>query len=450
MGVVEVEIAQLQFDLENPRIGGAKSQRDALQKIIDDQQEKLVVLAENIVEEGMNPMDRFLVFRGSKDSDTFIVYEGNRRLAALRILANRTVLADLDIKESLRRRLDKLAQNFERSSVEPLSCFEVESRIAANKWIHLRHTGENGGKGIVSWSGIASSRFRGQDPALQALEFVRIYGGLTDEQREKLADRFPITTLNRLLSSREVRQRLGFDVQDGKLVSGLPPEELMKPLEKIVVDIAEKRVNVSGLKNKDQQVKYVEEFGPASRPDLKTVGVVRPIEGIGISDFKPKESAKPRKKRPSDPSARRSLIPRGVKMAVTDNRSSIIFEELRKLKVDATPNAVAVLFRVFLELSVDHYMEQNRIPLKFKDGKSGKSFDKSLKAKVTEVVDHLSANGGNKKDYASILRALSVEESPLHIDLLNAYVHNRFATPSTKDLVAAWNNAQRFFEGLWP
>lgn len=448
MGPLELRIADLALDLENPRFAGAKGQRDALQKIIDDQQEKLVALAEHVVEAGMNPMDRFLVLGGKRVSDGYIVLEGNRRLAALRILANPTVLDGLTIATALKRSFDKLAKRFERSSVEPLSCFEVDDRVAGNMWIQLRHTGQNGGRGIVDWSGVAASRFRGQDPALQALEFVRTHGDLDDAQKEQLDDRFPITTLDRLLSSREVRQELGFDVKNGKLLSGLPAEELMKPLRGMVLDLAERRINVSTVKNREDRAKYLQKFDSANKPDLSKVGKVRAIEGIGANDFKSRNSA-PRKKPTTDPSARRTLVPRRARLSVTDNRTAEIFRELGKLKIDEARNAIAVLFRVFLELSVDHYMERHALPQQYVDPKNGRTIEKNLKLKVQDVVDHLVANGGNRKDYAGVIRGLSVTHSPLYIDLLNAYVHNRFTTPQSQDLVACWNDSQRLFEGIW-
>jgi len=248
MGPVSLEIAELLLDLENPRIVGAKNQRDALHKIIDDQKEKLLVLGRSIIEdEGMNPMDRLLVLKEGKG---FVVLEGNRRLAALRILATPAVLHDIPAPTPLRRAFDKLAERFDRTTIEPLACYEIANRAEGVKWLHQRHTGENGGKGVVGWSGLASSRFRGKDPALQALAFVARHGALTDQQKAALESQFPITTLDRLLSSREVRSRLGFDVKSGKLVSGLPPEEAMKPLRQMVLDLAEGRKNVSQLKNK--------------------------------------------------------------------------------------------------------------------------------------------------------------------------------------------------------
>ncbi len=401
MGPIPLEIAKLLLDLENPRITGAKSQREALQKIVADQEDKLLALAESIVEdEGMNPLDRFLVVRGP-DAGKFTVLEGNRRLAALKILNTASILDGISLSPSLKHSFDKLSKRFDPASVEPLAAFEVANREAGLKWILLRHTGQNDGKGVVPWSALASTRFRGKDPALQALAFVAAHGNLTVDQ-QKLLESFPITTLDRLLSSREVRQRLGFEVKNGKLLSGLKPDELIKPLRQIVLDLAEGRKNVSQLKNKQQQIEYVEkDFDAGSKPDLTTIGALRHVDDLSEADFssKPSQASSRKKKGSTDPSQRKTLVPKGVSVSISDNRIASIFGELRRIKLDDAPNAIAVLFRVFLELSIDHYMRANSIKPKYKDPKSGKEYDKNLKTKLKEVVDHLVANGADRKDY---------------------------------------------------
>lgn len=451
VGPVQLEIADLLLDLENPRIVGAKSQRDALQKIVEDQKEKLLVLARSIIEdEGMNPMDRLLVLKANSG---FTVLEGNRRLAALKILAAPSILDDVPISTGLRRAFGRLSERFDRSTVEPLPGYEIASREDGVKWLHQRHTGENGGKGVVGWSGIAASRFRGQDPALQALAFVDTHGALTPQQATLLADQFPITTLDRLLSSREVRNRLGFDVKNGKLVSGLPPEELLKPLRQIVLDLAEGRKNVSQLKNKAQQIEYIEkDFPRTSLPTLSKIGPIRPVEEIVNGDFRAKPAATgPRKRQRAkrESSERLTLVPKNAKLSIGHRRIGLIFEELRGLKVAQARNAIAVLFRVFLELSVDNYMDTRHISLTVKD-KGGHEKDKNLRTKVTEVVEHLVVvEGKNRQAFKSVLRALSTAHSPLSMELLNDYVHNRFTTPKAADLLASWDDAQQLFEALW-
>ena len=59
------------------------------------------------------------------------------------------------------------------------------------------------------------------------------------------------------------------------------------------------------------------------------------------------------------------------------------------------------------------------------------------------------ANGTDKKYLDGVTRALSNSNHPLSIDLQHAYVHNRYVTPSERDIVVAWDNAQFFFEKIW-
>jgi hypothetical protein len=155
------------------------------------------------------------------------------------------------------------------------------------------------------------------------------------------------------------------------------------------------------------------------------------------------------RQRKSDPSDRKVVIPRGAKLNITDNKVAEIAKELRRLKVDESPHAIAVLLRVFLELSIDHYMDAHKLPLQYVE-KGGNKRDKSLNSKMQEVSTHLVGNEAVvKKDLLGVERAVSDPKSPLHLNLLHAYVHNRFVTPKARELIAAWNEAQRFMECIW-
>ena len=110
MPSIDLLVDQLLLDTNNPRIRDAHKQRDALQKVIEDQGDKLAVLAESIARNGLNPVDRLLVVADSKNN--YVVLEGNRRAAALKILSNPAVLTSLDIDDALQRRLERAAENF--------------------------------------------------------------------------------------------------------------------------------------------------------------------------------------------------------------------------------------------------------------------------------------------------------------------------------------------------
>lgn len=178
MGAIDCSIDQLLLDSENPRNEIATSQRDSIQKILDDQGEKLFALAEDIVEAGLSPMDRILVLREKKNSNRFIVLEGNRRIAALKILSNPSVLTSLHVKASLQKKFEALCHRFVLSDIEPMACYEVTDREEGNRWILLRHTGENEGRGVVAWSALAASRFKGESLRYKRLSSFEITASL--------------------------------------------------------------------------------------------------------------------------------------------------------------------------------------------------------------------------------------------------------------------------------
>jgi hypothetical protein len=447
MGARQLDIDELLLDLENPRISRAGSQREAIQRIIEDQDVKLVVLAESIVADGLNPMDRWLVLKSPDERGKYIVLEGNRRLATIRMLHNSAVMNDLEVRQPVKKKLEELAGQFDVKAIEPIDCFEIADRAAAAPWLNQRHTGENKGSGIVNWGGIATARFRGRDPALQAFEFVLNHGSLQDEEKELLHEFFPISTLDRLLSTPAVRQKLGLDIVDSKLITELPASEAIKALRRIAMELATGAVNVTQLKHKDQQVAYVSKLG-RDLPNLtKRSGPPRHIDALGEQDFKPTPAPKPKPK-PRPPLVRKTLIPRDSYIVTVSNpKIAEIVKELRSLLLVEYPHAISVLFRVFLEQSTDHYLTASGISLEIKT--NGGPKEKSLRTKVGEAVAHMIKNGVQKRSLDGVTKGIDDPQSPLYVNTLHNYVHNRFYSPTERELKVAWDNSQLYFETIW-
>ncbi len=444
---VKLKIEDLVLDHDNPRISNAAGQQEALQKIVSDQKTKLVKLAQSIVDYGLNPMDRFLVLRLNQTPKRYIALEGNRRVAVFKLLTKPSVMSGLDMPPPMKRILERLAANFKKSRIEPLPCFELSSREAARYWLSLRHNVGHEGAGVDPWATLAKRRFEGKPPSVQALELVTERAGLTASERATITDKFPASTLERLLENRAARKEIGLDVKDGKLVTKLPAAEIAKPLKKIVLDLASKKTRVGALMKTDDMLSYLrKDLGKDHLPDLsKARSEPRSLDEIPISEF-PK-APRSRRRKP-DPSDRREVVPKDCPIHVKDNRIAEIYKELRTLKLDDAPNAIAVLLRVFLEMSVDHFLEDNGGSLKFKRSGGGEGF-KDLASKLAEVVAMLVSMNVPKEHFAAITRSLSVKSSPMNVDLFHLYVHDRFATPSPTELKAAWNNAQPLFEKIW-
>jgi hypothetical protein len=318
--------------------------------------------------------------------------------------------------------------------------------VSAAAWLNQRHTGENKGRGIVGWGGVATARFRGRDPALQALDLVLEHGDLSEDEKELVEDHFPITTLERLLSTPAVRNMIGADISESKLKTDLPAEEIIKPLRRMVLDLATETINVSSLKNRDQMVAYTKALGN-DLPNLKKrSGDMKAVDEWSERDFKPTPKPKPKPK-PKPVPVRKSLIPRDCYLTVSNPKIAEISKELRTLGLVEFPHSISVLFRVFLEQSIDHYLTAAGIHLQVKTPAGNR--DKNLKSKTKEAITNMVKSGTPKKDLAGVEKGIDDRNSPLFVETLHNYVHNRFYSPTERDLKVAWDNSQLFFETIW-
>lgn len=107
------------------------------------------------------------------------------------------------------------------------------------------------------------------------------------------------------------------------------------------------------------------------------------------------------------------------------------------------------MFRVFLELSVDVYLETFNL---LRDGQltANESGTPNLQGNVNRVINDMVQKGIINKDLMKGIKSeLNNTNSPLSIDSLNAYVHNGHFFPFYLHLLTGWNNVQPFFNILW-
>jgi hypothetical protein len=375
-----------------------------------------------------------------------VVLEGNRRLTALKLLEIPT-LVPADLPDSLAKGFRELSARY--SPPATVSCAVVADRQEAQHWLELRHTGENDGVGVVQWGATEKARFSDQVGkrffALQAVDFLRNLGGLSPAEVKSLSQT-PITTLQRLLADPDVRKTLGLSLTKGTLVTHLPAAEVAKGLRRATLDMAEGRINVNDIRSKTDRAAYLGSFkandlptassatGPAL-PLAAAPGPAAPPAGAGAAQA-PAKSGSTR----LQPHVRKTLVPKSCKIAIGQPRLNAIFHEMRKLNPDEFPNASAILLRVFLELSVDEYLDAKKL---------GKTPNDKLKEKVRAVVGHMQGQSGvTKLDLAPVHAALTPDQL-FSIVNLHAFIHNAKFHPSANDLLRLWDQMQRFAELLW-
>lgn len=314
---IDLRISELRLDHDNPRISTEEGQINIRQALLDDQGSKIAELAFDITKHGLNPMDQLMVLQPDPKKKEYVTLEGNRRTAALQVLASPSLLEDMNIPDALRNRLTDLADNFDPKEVEPISGVLMPDRESARRWIELRHTGQNNGRGIVDWNGVQTARFRG-DRVLDLLEFVKLKGNLTSEEKAAVENNFPITTLDRIVSNPMVRQKLGIQITDGDYYFTYPEKEQLRIIKKIVLDLATKAIKVDAVKSKDNQIEYVDGLPKTYMPSGKKLTTPQSVSALIKVPATP---STPQPKPASSPLNRTTLVPKSFTLTIANSKA---------------------------------------------------------------------------------------------------------------------------------
>lgn len=137
--------SQVRLDPQNPRLpAGTNSDREAVNRLLAEGFPALLELGKDLVNTGeSNPAELPIVV---KDGGKYLVLEGNRRFAALKLLRNPS-LADEAAHRTAFVRLTKKG-----TPPKTVMCAVDTSRDNADHWLVLRHTGQNKGVGVRPWS----------------------------------------------------------------------------------------------------------------------------------------------------------------------------------------------------------------------------------------------------------------------------------------------------------
>lgn len=455
MIIKEIKLTSLFVNTENYRFEPLSSQKEAIDKMIEDQEDKLYSLADDIVTNGLSPVDLIMV-TPSEDVNKYIVLEGNRRITSLKLLNNPTLIDDK--YASLRKRFQKLQKEYPDAilHLKSIDCAVFDNPSEADIWIKRKHSGELNGIGTVTWNSQQKQRFEEKTEGkssipLQIISLLKSHPDVPNNIKEALP-KLNITNLQRLMSDPYVREHLGLSINNGILVSNIHVNEVIKGLIKITTDILNPIFKVADIYNREKRKQYIDSFEDSQKPDLtKEEPVQWNLQDIANSNGKvlqTEDKVQDKKSNYKKSKPRVSLIPKSVVLHIKNPKINKIFEELKQVQVKTCPNASSVLLRVFLELSVDAYLEKYNLVIG--DALTANYSKESLRGKVSKVLNHMTQRKTMNNDISKGIRAeINDKNSVLSIESLNAYVHNEFFYPKADNLIVGWDNIEVFFIQLW-
>lgn len=447
MKTKELRVTDILLDAGNYRTGKQDDQRKAIKALIEEQKGKLVVLARDIIESGLSPLETVMVYAVPGEKNRYVVIEGNRRVAAMKLAMQPELAAETTWHKAFQK-VHKLAPG---QIPKKITCKVAPSKEDAYPWIQRRHDTGLKGAGLEPWQALATLRARAAQgksaPEYDALEFVLTHGQLDPDVQERVMGQdFPITNLQRLLSSAYITEQMELEKGDPDLTSTASKRWMLAMLRDFVTIIAREEYEdhkpfaVKDIYNAADQKRFYHKMSAKHPKPARSAKRWTVSADASLTDT---DRAKPKKKKPKKPThERKRLVPNNAEVLPPVGRANDILHELRKLEVENFRNAISVLFRVFLEFSVEEYMTRRAVP--------GVTNADTLAKKLRAVTEHMENNGiMTKKDLTAPNRAANDPHSMFSTVQLNAYVHNQNFYPSSSELKTSWDNLEPFIVKLW-
>lgn len=456
---IEVAIDDLLLDHENPRLGSVSTQADALRALIQLSVRHFNTMMGSIREHGLDPGDLFYLVDESSETgiDGYTVIDGNRRLSALKVLRQPTLLAGLGAPEGVLKKLRAAAEGFDPSEIgENRTCILFDDRADAEDWILRRHGRNLEGEERIAWGPLEIQRFQGDRSVLDILDFVERNAVYTPEEwaalRAKLDRKSYV--LRRFLESKAgiAALAIGTEKVDGKIIPTTKHSalHLLQILKRLLDDVASGEVDTRQY-NKAAQIKeYFDELPETMQPKSDK----RKSEPVRFSDLdltpKKKPAPPPQTQAPTAKTKavkiRDTLSPKQVEFKQPLNAKGQQFvREAMRVRLKEEPLSAAFLLRGFIQFVIDTYMLEKNLPF----WENEKQLDLSVRA--DRVIDHLIASKLAKRgDLSGIKRRLSerANKHPSSIQALNDYHHDQYQVPDSDALRAGWDDATALFVAI--
>lgn len=342
-------ILSLSLDPKNPRLpefGHNPSERELVAALVEH--EDVYELAKSITDRGgLYPSERLVAVKEGEDT---VIVEGNRRLAALKLLESPDLAPDAKIKA-----FSVLKAQIPPQNVEKVDVVLAPSREAAAPLISDRHTGTAQRK----WLRVQQAKFiRTQVGPGHTIDDVAKLLGMTRGEileslrvdtmlqvasvmplpadvREVVQDprKFNFSVLERLIETPATPKFLGFAfAADGSLSGQVHEDEFKRGYTRLVSDVARGKVDTRKLNSAKEIHAYLGGFGKDT-PNKQKKGAFTSeslLSGKTAESDSAKKVATPKVAvGPAVPRDSKYLFPRNFKCSLAQPRIKEVFTEMR-------------------------------------------------------------------------------------------------------------------------
>lgn len=467
-----VPVRDLNLDLRNFRTTPQTNECEAVQSMISISPDRFWALMESLIDDGYLSTENILVLKTDSAPSQMIVREGNRRIAALKLIHGYLVCPDIAFPQNIADRMAGLTSAWKASNnVVPCTIYDAPDSDIVDRIVTRAHgKGEKAGRD--QWNAVARARHNRDvngagEPALDLLEKYLAHGrNRTPQQAHRWAGDYPLTVLDEAI--KRIATRMGA-VSAPDVARRYPNISYRDALEDILLDIGLKKIGFETIRarGKDFAAPYgvpPSSTSSSSRSGLQTgtAGAGGGASGAGTGGSQGGSSSGSTSGSGAGASGTRSAAaaiqtPQAVKailkkfVPLGNNRQKVVTLRDEALSLNLTKNPIAFCFilRSMFEISAKAYCDDHAssgLSYKKQDGT-----DKSLEVVLRDITGHMT-NGRSDRAMLRVLHGAMTElgrrEGILSVTSMNQLVHNPAFSVTTGDICTLFGNVFPLLEAM--
>lgn len=473
----QLEVSKLKLDLKNFRTVPQKKEIDAIKAMISIKPDRFFAVMESIIEDGYLPTENIIVLKEGTDN---IVKEGNRRIAALKLIHGLYKLSDFGLPTSITDSINNIDPKWKTENLKvPCTIFSDKEADKVDRVVTLAH-----GKGEKAsrdpWNSVARARHnrdikKALEHGLDLLEkYLKNGTNLNSQQKERWGGEYPLTVLDEAL--RKSFARLGFTTV-ADLVKKYPLNKNLSELENILLDIGLEQIKFDTLRN--PQFDFPTNYGippivippvippanttqtnatspnpknttinPSNTNNLNTNTTSNPTTtstNNNNTSTTPTPTA-PKAVAVNDPKHVTNLLKKFAPRGTNRQKVVTLRDELKKLKIADNPIAFCFILRSMFEISGKAYSSDHSLSMTKSGGK-----DKTLVEVLRGVTLHLTSNNSNTqmvKVLHGAMTEIGKSEGLLSVTSMNNLVHNPLFSIAPSDICILFGNVYPLLEAM--
>jgi hypothetical protein len=242
MQLKTISIEDLIINPKNDRHGELPSERDAMAWLFHEREAHMRNLAKDIAEKGEifePPLIRY-----DNRRRRYIVFDGNRRVSCLKLLLKPDQAPTVELRQFFEAQFAAAPDGIPSR----IACEVEDDFDRIDEILFRRHTGAQNGVGRSPWDDTAKQNFlkrSGKQVGInvpEAIEHVLLQAKHLDTEGH-----LPRSTLKRLLSSEEFRNRVGVSLSKGRITFTHKEKKVLDVLAHIADDLMNQRLVLGDL-----------------------------------------------------------------------------------------------------------------------------------------------------------------------------------------------------------